>query len=51
MRRMFRSLRSWLADTDVEAAMRAVREMEKEEARVKGLLSLAKKALARAMLS
>jgi hypothetical protein len=41
---------SWLAGTEVEAAMRAVREIEKEEARVKSLLILAKKALARAML-
>lgn len=42
---------SWLAGTDVEVAMKAVKDLEKEEERIKKQLSAAKKALARTMLN
>jgi len=40
---------SWLAGTDVEAAMLKLSKLEKEEERIKKELSSAKKELARAM--
>ena len=42
---------SWLCGTDVETAMKTVKEIEREEERIKRQLSAAKKALARAMLN
>jgi hypothetical protein len=41
---------SWLLGTDIEAAIKAVKVLEKEEERIKLELSAAKKVLARAML-
>ncbi len=41
---------SWLAGTDVEAAMKTVKELTKEEERIKSQLSAAKETLSRAML-
>ena len=42
---------SWLAGTDVEAAVRTVKELEKQKEQLKRQLCAAKKTLARAMLN
>ena len=44
-----RVVASWLAGTDVEAAMKTVKELEKQEEQVKRQLSAARKALARCL--
>lgn len=45
-----RVVASWLAGTDVEAAMKTVKELEKQQAQVKRQLSTARETLARSLL-